>query len=160
MPSFDVVSEVDKHELRNAIDQTLRDIETRFDFKGVKTKVELNANEILIGAPSDFQVKQIRDIMEAKMIKRGIDPQSLEYDDPEINVQETRQKVTVKQGLDQPAAKKITKFIKDAKLKVQTQIQGDKIRVIGKKRDDLQEAIALLRKEEFGVGLQYDNFRD
>jgi uncharacterized protein YajQ (UPF0234 family) len=160
MPSFDIISEVDKHELQNAVDQTKREIETRFDFKGITTTVELNDNEILLGAPSDFQVKQIQDIMEGKMVKRGIDPQSLDYQEPEINIQETRQKVVVKQGIDQPTAKKITKTIKESKLKVQAQIQGDKVRIVGKKRDDLQEAIALLKDNDFGLGLQYDNFRD
>jgi len=160
MPSFDLVSEVDKHELQNAIDQLKRELDTRFDFKGVKTKVDLTDNEILLGAPTDFQVQQMRDILEAKVVKRGIDAQSLEYANPEINLQETRQKVTVKQGIDQACAKKIVKFIKDAGLKVQAQIQGDKVRVIGKKRDDLQDTIALLRQEDFGLGLQYDNFRD
>ncbi len=160
MPSFDVVSEVDKHELQNVIDQTKRELDNRFDFKGINTKVELTNNEILLGAPSDFQVKQIKDILENKMIKRSIDPQSLDYQDPEINVQETRQKVIVKQGIDQPSAKKITKFIKESTLKVQTQIQGDKVRITGKKRDDLQDAIAQLKQQEFGIGLQYNNFRD
>lgn len=160
MPSFDVVSEVDKHELQNAVDQVKRELDSRFDFKGVQTNVEFNDNEILLGAPSDFQVSQIKDIMEAKMIKRGIDPQSLDYQEPEINVQETRQKVIVKQGIDQATAKKITKSIKESKLKVQAQIQGEKIRITGKKRDDLQEAIALLKENDYGIGLQYDNFRD
>ncbi len=160
MPSFDVVSEVDNHEIQNAIDQTKRELTTRFDFKGVDTKVELSGTEISLAAPSDFQVKQLQDILEAKFIKRGIAPESLDYQDPEVNIQETRQKVIIKQGIDQPTAKKITKALKDSNLKIQTQIQGDKIRVIGKKRDDLQEAIAFLREQSFGIGLQYDNFRD
>lgn len=160
MPSFDAVSEVDKHELQNAVDQLKRELETRFDFKGVTCKVELKDNELLLGAPSDFQVSQMRDIFENKAIKRGIDAQSLEFKDPEINLQETRQKVIIKQGIEQAVAKKIVAYIKDSGLKVQAQIQGDKVRVIGKKRDDLQEAIAKLREGNFGLGLQYDNFRD
>lgn len=160
MPSFDIVSEVDKHELQNAVEQTKRELDNRFDFRGVTTKVELHNNTIQLAAPSDFQVKQIADVLQNKMIKRDIDVQSLDFKDMESNVQEARQDVIVKQGIDQDTAKKIMKAIKAAKLKVQTQIQGEKIRVTGKKRDDLQETIGLLRENEFGLGLQFDNFRD
>ena len=162
MPSFDVVSEVDKHELQNAIDQVKRELETRFDFRGVDTRVELNnnADEIIIAAPSEFQVQQIKEIMEERMLKRKIDVQSLDYQTPTVNVKETEQKVKVKQGIEQDIAKKVTKVIKDSGIKVQTQIQDKKVRVTGKKRDELQETIALLREQKLGVGLQYDNFRD
>tara|TARA_R110000868_G_scaffold84822_6_gene238956 strand:+ start:28635 stop:29123 length:489 start_codon:yes stop_codon:yes gene_type:complete len=162
MPSFDFISEVDKHELQNAVDQANKELVNRFDFKGVKTKIELSDGdkELLLAAPTDFQLKQLSDIVEGKMIKRGIGLQSLDYKDVETNVAEARQKIIIKQGIDQKSAKKITSAIKDAKLKVQTQIQGDKIRVTGKKRDDLQEAIALIMDGDFDVALDYDNFRD
>lgn len=161
MPSFDIVSEIDKHELQNAVDQTKKELDTRFDFRGVKTKVESSDKEITLGAPSDFQVKQMADILEAKFIKRNIDPQSLDYQDPEINVQETRQKILIKQGIDKEAAKKIVSLIKNSKLKVQAAIMDEKIRVTAKSRDDLQEVMALVRKQEnLGLATQFNNFRD
>jgi uncharacterized protein YajQ (UPF0234 family) len=160
MPSFDVVSEVDTHELTNAIDQASRELTTRFDFKGVDAKFELEDSVVSQSAPSDFQLKQMTDILKQRLTARGIDIRCLEFGDVETNLAGARQKVTIKQGIERDVAKKIATTLKDAKLKVDSQINGDKLRVNGKKRDDLQEAMALLRKAEFGIPLQFDNFRD
>jgi len=160
MPSFDVVSEVDKHELTNAVDQANRELTTRFDFKGVDAKFELEGDVISQSAPSDFQLKQMTDILRARMAARQIDTKSLDFGDVETNVAGARQKITVKQGIEQKIAKQIAAKLKEAKLKVESQINGDKLRVTGKKRDDLQDAIALLKKSDFELPLQFDNFRD
>ena len=160
MPSFDIVSEVDKHELTNAIDQAQRELGNRFDFRNVEATFELDDVVVAMKAPSEFQLKQMRDILAARMIARGIDVRCLDDGEVETNVAGARQKITVKQGIEQKVAKKIIAAIKDAKLKVEPQINGDKLRVNGKKRDDLQTAIALLRKSEFELPLQFDNFRD
>ncbi|MCC4594158.1 YajQ family cyclic di-GMP-binding protein [Xanthomonas campestris pv. phormiicola] len=160
MPSFDVVSEIDKHELTNAIDQANRELSTRFDFKGVEASFELDDQVINQAAPSDFQVKQMTDILRARLIARGIDVRCLELGDVETNLAGARQKVTVKQGIEQKLAKKIVAAIKDAKLKVEAQINGDKLRISGKKRDDLQDVMALLKKSDFELPLQFENFRD
>ena len=160
MPSFDVVSQVDKHELTNAVDQASRELANRFDFKGVDASFTLDEYVITAAAPSDFQLKQMQDILRARLIARNIDVRCLDAAEPEVNLASARQKITVKQGIEQAIAKKIVAAIKAAKLKVEAQINGDKLRVAGKKRDDLQLAIALLRKSEFELPLQYDNFRD
>ncbi|WP_045770673.1 YajQ family cyclic di-GMP-binding protein [Xanthomonas albilineans] len=160
MPSFDVVSEVDKHELTNAVDQANRELATRFDFKGVQAAFELDDQVIAQSAPSDFQLKQMTDILRARLLARGIDVRCLEFGDVETNLAGARQKVTVKQGIEQKLAKKIVATLKEAKLKVEAQINGEKLRVSGKKRDDLQDAIALLKKSDFELSLQFDNFRD
>lgn len=160
MPSFDIVSEVDRHELTNAVDQASRELTTRFDFKGVDAKFSLDDNVISQSAPSEFQLKQMADILRARLIARGIDVRCLEEGEVETNLAGARQKITVKQGIEQKLAKKIAAAIKDAKLKVDTQINGDKLRVNGKKRDDLQEAMALLKKGDFELPLQFENFRD
>ncbi|MGO4222354.1 YajQ family cyclic di-GMP-binding protein [Lysobacter sp. TAF61] len=160
MPSFDVISEVDSHELTNAVDQANRELGTRFDFKGVEAKFELDDQVISQSAPSEFQLKQMNDILRARLIARGIDARCLEFGDVETNLAGARQKITVKQGIERELAKKIQASLKDAKLKVDSQINGDKLRVIGKKRDDLQAAIALLKGAEYERPLQFDNFRD
>ncbi|MBZ4040203.1 MAG: YajQ family cyclic di-GMP-binding protein [Lysobacterales bacterium RIFOXYD1_FULL_69_11] len=160
MPSFDIVSEVDRHELTNAVDQANRELSTRFDFKGVDAKFELDDATIKQSAPSDFQLKQMEDILRGRLIARGIDARCLEFGEVESNLAGARQSITVKQGIERELAKKIQGAIKDAKLKVDTQINGDKLRVNGKKRDDLQSAIALLKAGEFERPLQFDNFRD
>lgn len=160
MPSFDIVSKVDHHEIANAVDQSIREVTNRFDFKGVNATFELTDNEITLKAPSDFQVQQMLDILRNKMVKRGIDTRSLDIESPNINLSETRQKITVRQGIESDIAKKITKFIKTHLNKVQATIEGDKIRVSGKKRDDLQATIAALKNESFGLPLQFENFRD
>jgi hypothetical protein len=160
MPSFDIVSEVDLHELTNAVDQANRELTTRFDFKGVEASFELDDKQVTQSAPSEFQIKQMIDILRARLIARGIDARCLEFGDVESNLGGSRQKVTIKQGIERELAKKIQTSLKDAKLKVDTQINGDKLRVNGKKRDDLQAAMALLRGMEFERPLQFDNFRD
>ena len=160
MPSFDIVSEVDTHELTNAIDQANRELSTRFDFKGVDAKFERDEAVVTQSAPSEFQLQQMTDILRARLIARKIDARCLDFGDVETNVAGARQKVTVKQGIERELAKKIQASLKDAKLKVDSQINGDKLRVTGKKRDDLQAAIALLRGKEFELPLQFDNFRD
>ncbi|KGM53961.1 nucleotide-binding protein [Lysobacter arseniciresistens ZS79] len=160
MPSFDVVSEVDTHELTNAVDQANRELGNRFDFKGVDAKFALEEQVISQSAPSDFQLQQMTDILRARLIARGIDVRCLEFGDVETNVAGARQKITVKQGIERELAKKIQSALKEAKLKVDSQINGDKLRVNGKKRDDLQSAIALLKGQEFELPLQFENFRD
>ncbi|MBS7455880.1 YajQ family cyclic di-GMP-binding protein [Coralloluteibacterium stylophorae] len=160
MPSFDVVSEVDKHELTNAVDQANRELGNRFDFRGSDAKFELEESTITQSAPSEFQLQQMLEILRARLIARKIDVRALDVADPETNVAGSRQKITVKQGIEQATGKKIVAALKAAKLKVEAQINGDKLRVTGKKRDDLQAAIAQLRAGEFDVPLQFDNFRD
>ena len=162
MPSFDVVSELDYHELTNAVDQAIRELESRFDFKGTDAKFTLNKNELDLEAPVDFQLKQMLDIVKLKLTKRGIDLVCLEVKDPEINLARARQKVILREGIDADGARKIQRAIKDSKLKVQAAIQGTKVRVTGKSRDELQLAMALLRQQklEVEVALQFNNFRD
>lgn len=160
MPSFDVVSQVDKHELTNAIDTANRELGNRFDFKGSDARFELDAFLVTQFAPSDFQLKQMTDILRSRLISRGIDIRCLDIAEPEINLAGARQKVTIKQGIEQPIAKKIVAALKDAKLKVEAQINGDKLRVSGKKRDDLQLAMAVLKKLNLELPLQFENFRD
>lgn len=160
MPSFDVVSEFDSHELTNAVDQAVRELTQRFDFKGTDATFELEEGTVTMSAPADFQLKQMLEILKLRIAKRGIDIACLEVKDPVINLAKARQLVVVKQGIDAETGRKVSRLLKDSKLKVQAQIQGDKVRVSGKKRDDLQDAIAFLRKAEIGVPLQFNNFRD
>ncbi len=160
MPSFDIVSNIDDHEVTNAVDQANREVSTRFDFKGTNARLELVKDKITIIAPTDFQLKQVDEILKNKLAKRNVDIRSFTYKDINTNLNEARQIIEVKSGIDQENAKKITKMIKDAGLKVQASIQGDQIRVTGKKRDDLQEVIALLRSSNTPLALQYVNFRD
>ena len=160
MPSFDVVSEVGKHELTNAVDQASRVLTNRFDFKGIDAKFQLDDVVIAMAAPSDFQLKQVLDIPRARLTARKIDVRRLDVAEPEINLATARQKVKVKQDIEHSVARKIVAAIKGAKLKVETQINGDRLRVTDTKNDDLQLAIALLRKTELDVSLQFDNFRD
>ena len=160
MPSFDVVSEVDKHELANAVDQANRELGKRFDFRGTDAKFELDDQVITQSAPSDFQVRQMDEILRARLIARGIDVRCLDAGEIESNVAGAKQKITVKQGIEQATAKKIVSAIKAAKIKVEAQINGDKLRVSGKKRDDLQSVITLLKGADLGIPLQFNNFRD
>ena len=162
MPSFDVVSEINAHELTNAVDQASRELGQRFDFRDAGASYELNEKDftILMKAKSEFQLKQMVDILRLKVAKRGIDVSCMETKDVEKNLAEARQEVALRHGIDQEVGKKIVKLITDSKIKVQAGIHGDKVRVTGKNRDDLQEAIALLRKETFDRALQYENFRD
>jgi uncharacterized protein YajQ (UPF0234 family) len=160
MPSFDVISEVDKHELTNAVDQANRELSTRFDFKGQDATYTLDDFVITQAAPSEFQLQQMLDILRGRLVARKIDIRALDASDPDTNLGGSRQKITVKQGIEQPVAKKLVAALKAAKLKVEVQINGDKLRVTGKKRDDLQEAMAVLRKAEVELPLHFDNFRD
>jgi cyclic-di-GMP-binding protein len=160
MPSFDVVSELDNHEVVNAVDQANREVNTRFDFKGTGAKFEVADFVVSMEAEAEFQLNQMIDILTQKLAKRGIDVACMKVEEPEIALNKARQKVVLKHGIESDLARKIVKLVKDAKLKVQSQIQGDQVRVTGKKRDDLQDAIALLKKAELGLPLQFTNFRD
>ncbi len=160
MPSFDVVSEVNLQEARNAVDQANREIGTRFDFKGTQSNYSLNDNTISLLTETEFQLKQMLDILENKLVKRGIALGSLEIGKIESNIKEARQTITIKQGIDAELAKQLIKNIKNSKIKVQATIHEDKIRVSGKKRDDLQETIALLKHEKISLPLQFNNFRE
>ncbi|MXY06803.1 MAG: YajQ family cyclic di-GMP-binding protein [Gammaproteobacteria bacterium] len=160
MPAFDVVSEVDLQEVRNAVDQASRELRSRFDFRGVDASFELSDQGIQLAAFEDFQLKQMEDMLRAKMASRKIDAGSLDPQAIEGAGKQRRQLFRLKQGIDRDSAKRITKLVKDSKRKVQAQINGEKLRVTGKKRDDLQAVIALLREAELEVPLQFDNFRD
>lgn len=160
MPSFDIVSEVDKHQLTNAVDQSNRIVATRFDFKGVDASFKLEDFQVTLTADAEFQVQQMQDILRAALIKCGIDPECMAPGDITQSGKQSRQLVTIKHGLDAPLAKKIVKLIKDQKLKVQAAIQGEQVRVTGKKRDDLQQVIAMLKEQKLEMPLQYANFRD
>ena len=160
MPTFDIVSELNEHELTNAIDQANREVSTRFDFKGTDSKYVLEKEMIKISTESEFQLKQMIDVLHNKLTKRGIDLRHLDPKEPVIQLKSAIQEIKLKKGVEQEIAKKIVKFIKDSKLKVQGSIQGEQVRVTGKKRDDLQEAIAMLRNGNFGLPIQFTNFRD
>lgn len=160
MPSFDIVSEVDTHEVTNAVDQTNREIGNRFDFKGTGASIEQTDSSLSLVSENDFQIKQMLDILYKKMARRGIDIASLSEGEIEISGNKASMAITIHQGIDKDSARKIVKLIKDTKIKVQSSIQGDKIRVNGKKRDDLQDTISMLREANPGLPLQYINFRD
>ena len=160
MPSFDIVSKIDKHEASNAVDQANREVKNRFDFKDTNSHFELVEDVITLVAPNKFQLQQMQQILEPKLVKRGIDINCLVRDEIHESLHEATQKVTIKHGIDHEFGKKINKLIKESQIKVQTSIMGDHVRVIGKKRDDLQEVMALLRKEELGIPLQFENMRD
>ncbi len=160
MPSFDVVSEVDSHEVTNALDQANRELSTRFDFRGVTATFERANDLITMTADADIQLQQMLDILQNKLHRRGIDISCLDIADATKLGKQVKQKVTIRQGLDKDTSRKIVKLIKEKKLKVQSAIQGDKVRVTGKKRDDLQQTIALLKEAKLDMPLQYDNFRD
>lgn len=161
MPSFDIVSEINEVELKNAVDNAVREVGTRFDFRGVEATITLQDLKVTLRCESDFQVRQLEDLFRTHCTKRNISMVGVEMEDKPVHSGKFYSlTMTFKQGIDQPAAKEIGKLIKDAKLKVQTSIQGDKIRVTGKKRDDLQEAIALLKNSDIELPLQYENFRE
>lgn len=160
MPSFDVVSEVDLHQLTNAVDQAGRIIANRFDFKGVEASFEREERTVLITAEAEFQVSQMEDMLRSALIKCDIDPAAMDCGEPQVSGKLVKSTVVLRHGLDSGQCKAIVKRIKEAKIKVQAQIQGEQVRVTGKKRDDLQQVIALLREEEFGAPLQFTNFRD
>lgn len=161
MPSFDIVSELDKHELQNAVDQANKEVTTRYDFKGTDSSFELSGNTVTLKTESDFQLNQMYDMLVQKANRRGIDVKCMDIKDPTIQLKTATQVIEMKEGLDAPLAKKIIKAIKDSKLKVQAANQGDSIRVTGKKRDDLQQVMQLLKgMEELEMPLQFNNFRD
>lgn len=160
MPSFDVVSEVDMQEVRNAVDQATRELSTRFDFKGVDAEFELADEQIRLAAEEEFQLEQMLAILKDKLIRRDVDVRALDPGKVEASGKQKRQSFSLKQGIERDDAKKITKLIKDSKLKVQSQVQGEQVRVTGKKRDDLQEVMALLKKAELEIPLNFKNFRD
>ncbi|WP_338758543.1 YajQ family cyclic di-GMP-binding protein [Massilia sp. METH4] len=161
MPSFDVVSEADMIEVRNAVDQSNKEITTRFDFKGSDARVEQKENDLTAFADSEFQLNQVKDVLTNKLAKRKVDVRFLDEGKVEkIGGDKVKQVIKVKNGLDTETAKKITKIIKESKMKVQASIQGESVRVSGAKRDDLQAAMALLRKEVADTPLEFNNFRD
>lgn len=160
MPTFDIVSEYNAHEITNAVDQANREVDTRFDFKGSDAKFIFEKESIKMQAESDFQLKQMLDIIEKKLTKRGVNLAHLKVEEPNVQHKKAEQMITLKQGVDAELGKKIIKTIKDHKMKVQSSMQGDQVRVSGKSRDDLQEVIALLRATDLGMPLQFTNFRD
>lgn len=160
MPSFDVVSKINEHELSNAVDQANRMIETRFDFKGTGARFALSEMTITLTAQNPFQLKQMIDILGERLASRGIDVRAMEEKEPEIATNEARQHVIIRQGIDSELAKSITKLIKGQKTKVQAAVQGEQVRITGKKRDDLQTTIALLKDQNYNLPLQFENFRD
>lgn len=160
MPSFDVVSEVDLQEVRNAVDQASRELSTRFDFRAIKASFALEDEVVVVRAPEEFQLTQMEDILRGKLARRSIDPRCLDVAKIEAAGMEKRQRFSLKNGIDKDHARDLVKRVKESKLKVQVAIQGEKVRVTGSKRDDLQQVIALLREADLDIPLQFDNFRD
>ena len=160
MPSFDVVSDFDAHEANNAVDQANREVNTRFDFKGTGSKYSLDTNVVTLISQSDFQLQQMLDILQQKIAKRGIDVGCIQAEEPIVTGSEAKQNVTLRRGIPTDLARDLVKRIKQSKLKVQAAIQGEKLRVTGKKRDDLQAIIAMLKDSGVDLPLQYENFRD
>ena len=161
MPSFDIVSEVELEEIRNSAQNTAREIATRFDFRGVAATAELNDDEVILSSEADFQCQQLLDMLRGNLVRRKIDPSVIDPEERSLHTGKAfTLKVRFKQGIDQPTAKKIIKLVKDKKIKVQAAIQGEKLRITGKNRDDLQAAIALVRGAGLGQPFQFDNFRD
>lgn len=160
MPSFDTVSEINHHELNNAIDQANREIGTRYDFKGSNARMELSGNEIIFHAETKFQLQQMFPVLLSKMGKRGLDIDCLKSGQVVEAAKSARQPIAIQEGIDKEIGKKIVKLIKDSKLKVQASIQGEQVRVTGKSRDDLQQAMKLMKESDLGIPLQFNNFRD
>lgn len=162
MPSFHIVSEIDMHEAANAVDQANREVGTRFDFKGVDASFELKEKEsqIVVSAEVDFQIQQMMDILKNKWVKRNLDVSAMKEGDIELSGQRAQMSISIQQGIEADTGRKIVKAVKDQKLKVQVAIEGEKLRVTGKKRDDLQTVIAFLREGDWGLPLQFENFRD
>jgi hypothetical protein len=160
MPSFDIVSELNVHEVANAVDQANREVGTRFDFKGTGARFELQEQAVTLHAQVDFQLKQMLEILKLKLTKRGVDLGCLDVAKAVITGHSATQVITLKQGIDSDTARRLQRLIKDSGLKVQASIQGDQVRVSGKKRDDLQAAIAHVRAEKIELPLQFNNFRD
>ena len=160
MPSFDVVSDFDAHEAANAVDQANREVNTRFDFKGTGSKYELDEQVIALTSQSEFQLQQMMDILRQKLAKRGIDIACLDEQEPELTGSTARHNVILRRGIESDLARKLVKTVKNSKNKVQAAIQGDKLRISGKKRDDLQATIRLLKETDVDLPLQYEIFRD
>ncbi len=160
MPSFDAVSELDGHEVTNAVDQANRELAQRFDFKDTGARFELQELTVTLRAQVDFQLKQMLEIVKLRLSKRGIDLQCLEVKEPQTTLSAAHQEVVLRHGIDQETGRKVMRIVKDSKLKVQASLQGDKVRVTGRQRDDLQAAMTLLRGAKLGVPLQFNNFRD
>ena len=160
MPSFDAVSELNAHEVANAVDQANRELSQRFDFKDTGATFELQEFVVTLRAQVDFQLKQMLEILKLRLSKRGVDLVCLEVKDPQTTLATAQQEVVLRHGIDQENGKKITRLVKDSRLKVQASLQGDKVRITGKQRDDLQAAMALLRGAKLDVPLQFNNFRD
>jgi uncharacterized protein YajQ (UPF0234 family) len=161
MPSFDIVSQVNSMEIENAVNTANKELANRFDFKGSNAEIKLEKNEIKLSAPDQFKITSLREIVIGKLAKRAISMKSIEIKEPDISpLGHARQVIVIKQGIEHAAGKEITSFIRDSKLKVTTQIQGDAIRVTGKSRDDLQAVIASVRGHEFPISLSFQNFRD
>jgi len=160
MPSFDIVSEIDMHEVTNAVDQTKRDLGNRWDFKNVDASVELDDKGLTLSAEQEFQLEQLMDMLRMAFAKRNIDGRAITEDGDSKSGKLVKQHLVLRQGIETDMAKKIVKMIKDAKLKVQAAIQGDKVRVTGKKRDDLQDVMTMLRESDLDLPLQFNNFRD
>ncbi|PKI01176.1 YajQ family cyclic di-GMP-binding protein [Glaciecola sp. 33A] len=160
MPTFDIVSELNEEEVKNATENASRELTTRFDFRNVEASFEFKDSTVIMSAQDDFQLKQMMDILRNALVKRGIKTSSMDRNDSSHTGRTHRQTIGFKQGIDQPLAKKIVKLIKDKKLKVQAAIQGEQLRVTGKKRDDLQDVMTLLKQEDLGQPLQFNNFRD
>jgi cyclic-di-GMP-binding protein len=160
VPSFDVVSELKTHEVANAVDQANRELAQRFDFKDTGARFELEELTVTLHAQVDFQLKQMLEILKLRLGKRGIDLACLDVKEPQTNLAAARQQVLLKQGIDAETGRKIARLVKDSKLKVQASIQGEKVRITGKQRDDLQDAIKLLRGQKLDLPLQFNNFRD
>ena len=160
MPTFDIVSEVDMHEMKNAVDQAAKEISNRFDFKGVEATFELKDGEIILTAQGDFQIQQMMDVLRFKIAKRSLDASCLKTTGVKSVGQRAIMNAAIQQGIETETARKIVKKVKDQKMKVQVAIQGEKLRVTGKKRDDLQGVMAMLKDENYGLPLQFNNFRD
>jgi cyclic-di-GMP-binding protein len=160
MPSFDVVSELNAHEVANAIDQANREVSQRFDFKDTGARVELKEFTVTLHAQVDFQLKQMLEILKLRLSKRGVDLVCLDIKEPQTTLSAAHQEVVLKHGIDAESGRKIARLVKDSKLKVQASVQGDKVRISGKQRDDLQAAMTLLRGGKLEVALQFNNFRD
>ena len=160
MPSFDIVSEVDLQEVRNALDQCVRELETRFDFKSIDASFEFADSQISLSAEEEFQIAQMLDILKNKLVKRSVDVRCLDPGIIEASGKQKRQKFSLKQGIERENAKLIVKTVKNEKLKVQTQIQGDQVRITGKKRDDLQKVMAIIKELDMDIPIEFSNFRD
>ena len=160
MPSFDIKSELNAHEVTNGVDQANRVIENRFDFKGTGARFDLSESKVTLSSQEEFQLHQMLPILKESLAKRGVDLKSLKIESIEVSTGSAKQEILLKEGIDQEIAKKITQMIKSSKVKVQASVQGDSIRVNGKKRDDLQQVIEMLKEASFDLPLQFENFRD